>query len=120
MNYQEEFEKMIEEYNSGSRNIDTLFQQLISFTQTLDVEEQRHLSEQLSEEELAIFDLLIKTRPSPDYKKKGLRSKRLPGIAREIEARETRFGLAQETKVPGGGAANRSRLAEQSTARVHA
>ena len=42
-------------------NIDILFEKLIAFTQELNAEERRTIAEQLSEEELAVFDLL--TRP---------------------------------------------------------
>jgi type I restriction enzyme, R subunit len=41
-----------------------LFAELVSFTKDLNDEEQRHLREQISEEELAVFDIL--TRPGPD------------------------------------------------------
>ena len=52
---------MIEEYNSGSRNIEDLFNGLVEFMKGLTEEEQRGISEGLDEEELALFDLL--TRP---------------------------------------------------------
>ena len=40
--------------------MDVLFERLVQFVrQELNVEDQRHIAEQLSEEELAIFDLLI-------------------------------------------------------------
>ena len=40
--------------------MDVLFDKLVQFVwQELNVEDQRHIAEQLSEEELAIFDLLI-------------------------------------------------------------
>jgi len=58
-NYYEKFQRLIDEYNAGSSNIDILFDQLVKFvTEELNVEDQRHIAEQLSEEELAIFDLL--------------------------------------------------------------
>jgi type I restriction enzyme R subunit len=58
-NYQEKFQRLIAEYNTGSMNVDVLFERLVQFvTQELNVEDQRHIVEQLSEEELAIFDLL--------------------------------------------------------------
>ena len=60
MNFLEEFQKMIEEYNSGAANIETFFAQLMAFTQKLSEEEKRGISEQLTEEELTIFDLLTK------------------------------------------------------------
>ena len=51
---------MIDAYNSGSLNVEEFFLQLVDFAKSLDEEEQRGLSEQLSEEELALFDLLTK------------------------------------------------------------
>ena len=58
------FQKMIEAYNSGAPSIEQLFAELVTFTKELNDEEQRHLREQISEEELAVFDIL--TRPGPD------------------------------------------------------
>jgi type I restriction enzyme, R subunit len=58
------FEELIESYNSGSRNIQELFEELLVFTRTLTEEEQRHVRENLSEHELTIFDIL--TRPGPE------------------------------------------------------
>lgn len=62
--YLAKFEEMIEAYNAGSRNIDELFKELINFTAVLTEEEQRHVRENLSEEELTVFDVL--TRPGPN------------------------------------------------------
>ena len=61
MDYQERFEQIIAEYNAA-RDVDVWFEQLIAFTEELNEEEQRTIAEQLSEEELAVFDLL--TRPA--------------------------------------------------------
>jgi type I restriction enzyme R subunit len=58
------FQKMIEAYNSGALSIETLFAELVTLTQDLNEEEQRHLREHISEEELAVFDIL--TRPGPE------------------------------------------------------
>lgn len=60
--YLERFQRLIDEYNSGSANVEFLFDKLVAFAQELNAEEQRHVAEQLSEEELAVFDLL--TRPN--------------------------------------------------------
>jgi type I restriction enzyme R subunit len=60
MDYLERFQQMIDEYNAGSMNIDQFFKRLVSFAQGLNEEEKRGISEQLTEEELAIFDLLTK------------------------------------------------------------
>ena len=53
---------MVDAYNEGSKNIEELFQELIEFIKKLNQEDQRAVREQLSEEELAIFDIL--TKPS--------------------------------------------------------
>src|SRR6266700_1729768 len=53
-----------DEYNSGSANADQMLHKLMTFTRELNTEDQRHISEQLSEEELAMFDLL--TRPNKE------------------------------------------------------
>ena len=60
MDYLERFQRMIDDYNAGSMNIDEFFKRLISFAQGLNEEEKRGITEQLTEEELAIFDLLTK------------------------------------------------------------
>ena len=62
MDYLHTFQTLIENYNSGGLSEEALFHQIIAFIQSLNQEEQRTISEQLSEEELAVFDLL--TRPS--------------------------------------------------------
>ncbi len=62
MNYYDQFQKMIDEYNTGVADLDAFFAQLVTFAQGLNQEEQRGISENLSEEELAVFDLL--TRPN--------------------------------------------------------
>ena len=63
MDFLEKFQEMIDEYNSGSQNIEGFFAQLKDFTGKLTEEEQRHIAEGLSEEELAIFDILTKPEP---------------------------------------------------------
>ena len=63
IDFVERFQKLIDEYNTGSKNIDQFFEELKRFAQTLSAEEQRGVALGLSEEELAIFDIL--TRPDP-------------------------------------------------------
>ncbi len=60
MDYYQQFQKMIAEYNSGAKNIDAFFAELISFAGKLNEEEKRAIAEQLNEEELALFDILTK------------------------------------------------------------
>ena len=62
--FTEKFEALIESYNSGSRNIEQLFEELLKLSNSLDDEQARHVREHLSEEELVIFDIL--TRPAPE------------------------------------------------------
>jgi len=58
------FEALIESYNTGSRSIEELFEELLKLSNSLSEEQERHVREQMSEEELVIFDIL--TRPAPD------------------------------------------------------
>ncbi|HUA12820.1 MAG TPA: type I restriction endonuclease subunit R [Solirubrobacteraceae bacterium] len=60
----ERFEKLVADYNAGSMNVETFFQELLAFKKTLSEEEARALSEGLDEEHLAVFDLLM--RPAPE------------------------------------------------------
>jgi len=60
MDYLERFQQMIAAYNAGSLNPEEFFRQLVTFAQSLNEEEKRGVSEQLTEEELALFDLLMK------------------------------------------------------------
>jgi type I restriction enzyme R subunit len=60
IDFLEEFQKMIDEYNSGAINVQVFFDKLLVFAKRLDAEEKRGLSEHLTEEELVIFDLLTK------------------------------------------------------------
>ena len=62
MDYQEKFEQMIAEYNAGSTDAPLVEEKLRAFIEELNVEEGRTRAEQLSEEELTVFDLL--TRPA--------------------------------------------------------
>src|SRR5713226_9067195 len=66
--YLDRFQRLIDEYNSGSANVEFFFDKLVALAQELNAEEQRHVAEQLSEEELAVFDLL--TRPNMELSEK--------------------------------------------------
>jgi len=59
----ERIEELIAEYNAGSVNIDEYLKHLVTLSQTLSKEEERAVSEGLTEEELAIFDLLTQPKP---------------------------------------------------------
>jgi type I restriction enzyme R subunit len=60
LSFQEKFQQLIDEYNTGSQNVDEFFKQLMAFAKSLNEEEKRGIKESLTEEELAIFDLLTK------------------------------------------------------------
>jgi type I restriction enzyme, R subunit len=62
--YLEKFQELIEGYNAGSRNIEEIFRELLDLSSILTEEQTRHVRENLSEEELTIFDIL--TRPGPE------------------------------------------------------
>lgn len=66
--FAEKFEDLIESYNAGSRSIEELFEELLKLSNSLNDEEQRHVREHMSEEELVIFDIL--TRPAPELSPK--------------------------------------------------
>jgi type I restriction enzyme R subunit len=80
MNFLEEFQKMIDEYNSGASNLETLFDRLMAFTKRLSEEEKRGIAERLTEEELVIFDLLTK----PDMKLTKPEELEVKKVAREL------------------------------------
>jgi type I restriction enzyme R subunit len=56
----ERLQKLIDDYNAGSLNVEEIFRQLLELTRKLHEEEKRGIRENLSEEELAIFDILLK------------------------------------------------------------
>jgi type I restriction enzyme R subunit len=57
---------LLDEYNSGAHDVDQLFDELVMLAKDLNIEEQRTVKEGLNEDELAIFDLLIKDDLNPD------------------------------------------------------
>jgi type I restriction enzyme R subunit len=68
VDFLEKFQRMIEEYNAGSRNIEKFFAELMAFAQSLTDEEKRGIAAGLTEEELALFDIL--TKPEPKLSRK--------------------------------------------------
>ncbi|MGD9706405.1 MAG: type I restriction endonuclease subunit R [Candidatus Delongbacteria bacterium] len=62
MDYLEKFQAMIDAYNAGTLNAEEFFKRLMEFAQNLNEEEKRGVGEQLTEEELALFDLLTKPK----------------------------------------------------------
>ncbi len=62
--FAEKFEELIERYNAGSATIEALYAELLNLSNSLNDEQQRHVRENMTEEELVIFDIL--TRPAPE------------------------------------------------------
>lgn len=79
----ERLEKLVAAYNAGSIDAEKFFEGLKEFIQSLDQEEQRAAREELTEEELAIFDLL--TTPDPQLTK-----------AQEQEVKKVARGLLEK------------------------
>ena len=60
----ERFRQLIDDYNAGTHNLEEFLRRLKAINDELTAEEQRAVREDLTEAELAIFDLL--TKPEPD------------------------------------------------------
>jgi type I restriction enzyme, R subunit len=75
----EKFKKLIEEYNKGL-DVDTFFERLLAFAKGLTDEEKRGVQEGLTEEELAVFDILMK--PAIEMSKADI--KQVKAVARKL------------------------------------
>ena len=64
--FMERLNELLHRYNSDNHDVDQMFDDLIGLAKSLNEEEQRAAKEKLSEEELAIFDLLLKEKLNPD------------------------------------------------------
>ncbi|MBN3944566.1 type I restriction endonuclease subunit R [Nostoc sp. NMS9] len=80
INYLEKFQQMIAEHNADSRNVQIFFNDLINFAQELGVEDKRAIAKNLTEEELAIFDLLTK----PEIQLTKQEEQEVKQVAREL------------------------------------
>jgi type I restriction enzyme R subunit len=83
----EKFESLIEDYNAGSATIEALYNELLKLSNSLDDEQQRHVREKMSEEELVIFDIL--TRPAPELSSE--ERAEVKKVARELLAKLKRL-----------------------------
>jgi hypothetical protein len=72
--YLDKFEELIAKYNAGDIDAGKLFLELVNFARSLEEEESRHIRENLTEEELVIFDKL--TKPEPKLTKKEIEAVR--------------------------------------------
>lgn len=78
--YLKKFQEMIDAYNAGAHNVEFFFDQLVKFARALQDEEKRAIAENLSESELAIFDILIK----PEMKLTKKEGEQVKKVAREL------------------------------------
>jgi len=76
----EKFQKLIDSYNAGSKNVEAFFADLFKFAESLDEEERRSMREGLTEEELALFDIL--TKPEPELSEK--ERKQVKAVAKDL------------------------------------
>ena len=81
--FAEKFEALIESNNAGSRSIDDLFEELVQLSNSLNDEQERHVRENMSEEELVIFDILMRPAPELSAEERAAEKK----AARELLAR---------------------------------
>lgn len=76
--FAEKFQNIINKYNAGGMLTDDYFDNLMNFAKDLRKEEERHMREELSEEELEIYDLLKKDNiPEEELQKVKLAAKEL-------------------------------------------
>lgn len=83
MNFYEEFKRLIDEYNSGSRNVEDHINALLGMLKNMSEEVKRGAKEGLTEEELVLFDLLTK----PDMKLSEAHRKKVWLVAKELAAK---------------------------------
>ncbi|MBR9728589.1 type I restriction endonuclease subunit R [Shewanella intestini] len=76
---QDKFEELIEQYNLGAYTAEEFFNQLKDYIQDLKHEEKRTVREGLSEEELAVFDLMTKVVPLNEKERNNIKR-----IAKEL------------------------------------
>ena len=81
VDYYERYQQIIDEYNSGKEYaaIKDIFDKLVGFYDALNAEARRAMREDLSEEELAVFDMLGRDKKISDKEKAELK-----GIAKEL------------------------------------
>ena len=86
--YLEKFQSMVDDYNLGSKNQEFFFDELLKFSQVIVGEELRASKEDMTEEELALFDKLKKPKLSEKEKKK------VKNVAKELLFKLKNNGLS--------------------------
>jgi type I restriction enzyme, R subunit len=70
INFALRLQEIVDRYNSGASSTENIFDELVDFTANLENEEERHIREGLTEDELELFDLLKKEKMTKDEKQK--------------------------------------------------
>jgi len=92
----ERLERIVEDYNTGAKDIIETYAELMKLLADLQNEEKRHIQENLTEEELVIYDIL--TRPEPKLTKKRRNPSQKPShtTPRDIESTKTSTRLEKK------------------------
>lgn len=69
VNFADRYNEIVDNYNSGATVTEEFFEDLKKFTEDLNEEDKRHIREGLTEDELEIFDLLVKEKLTKDEEK---------------------------------------------------
>lgn len=69
IDFKDKIQKLIDEYNNGSKNVIEAYEELLRLVEELDEEKQRANREGLTEEYLAVYDILV-SKPAPSLTKK--------------------------------------------------
>lgn len=104
----EKLEKLVEEYNLGTVDVEAFFEALKALVSEMQVEERRAARENLTEDELAVFDLL--TKPEPKLTKN--QETEVKKIARDLLEK-----LQEHLQVDEWQARQQTRAAVESTIR---
>ncbi|MCK5199798.1 MAG: type I restriction endonuclease subunit R, partial [Spirochaetales bacterium] len=70
IDFAQKIQEIIDKYNSGGSSNENYFEELIKFTKGMKEEDERHVREGLSEDELELFDTLRKEKLSKPEKQK--------------------------------------------------
>jgi len=68
--FAERFRVIIDAYNAGGSQNDDFYERILKFMEELRAEEERHIKDELTEEELELFDLLRKDKLTIDEEKR--------------------------------------------------
>jgi type I restriction enzyme, R subunit len=68
--FAQKLQDIIDEYNSGTSTNENYFSDLIDFTEKLKVEDERHIREGLTEDELELYDMLLQDKMTKEEEKK--------------------------------------------------